>query len=47
MLWKNTTKEVTLGQAVNAYKNGIVLEVNDGKDITVKIEKEPTTDQDD
>lgn len=47
MLWKNTTKDLTLEQALDAYKNGIALEVNDGRDITIVIEKEPTTDQDD
>lgn len=45
MKWENTTNELTLEQAVEAYKNGVALEVNDGKNITVRIEKEPTTDQ--
>lgn len=43
MKWENSTKEITLEQAIDTYKHGIALEVNDGKDITVVIEKEPTS----
>lgn len=42
MAWQNATKSFTLEQALEAHKIGICLEVNDGKDITVRIEKEPT-----
>lgn len=41
MKWKNSTKDLTLEEAIDAYKHGIALEVNDGRDITVVIEKEP------
>lgn len=44
--WENATKDLTLEQALNAYEYGICLEVNDGKDITVRIETEPTDCQD-
>lgn len=37
----------TVGQAIEGNKEGIYFEVNDGKDITIVIEKEPTTNQDD
>lgn len=43
--YRNGTKDITLEEAIDAYRHGIALEVNDGKDITVVIEKEPTTDQ--
>lgn len=41
VIWENSTKDLTLKQAVDAYRHGIALEVNDGKDITVVIEEEP------
>lgn len=41
IVYKNSAKDITLEQAVNAYKVGIRLEINDGKDITMSIEKEP------
>ena len=40
--YENAAKEITLEQAVEAYKHGIAVEVNDGKDITLEIE-EPTS----
>ncbi|HLS53927.1 MAG TPA: hypothetical protein VK031_08135 [Tissierellaceae bacterium] len=43
--YENSAKEITLGQAIDAHKHGIAVIVNDGRDITVVIEKEPTTDQ--
>ena len=43
--YRNGTKDITLEEAIDAYRYGIALEVNDGKDIAVVIEKEPTTDQ--
>lgn len=39
--FRNGTKDITLEEAIDAYRYGIALEVNDGKDITVVIEKEP------
>lgn len=41
-LLKNSTSCFTVGEAVEIYKNGISLTVNEGKDIILGIEKEPT-----
>lgn len=41
--YKDSAKDITLEQAVEAYKVGIVLEVNDGQHVTMSIEKEPTS----
>ena len=44
--YKNASKDITLGQAVWMHKRlGIAIEVNDGKDLTLTIEKEPTSRQ--
>ena len=43
LVYRDSAKAITLEEAVNAYKVGITLEVNDGKDITLSIEKEPTS----
>lgn len=40
--YKNAAKEITLEQAMWMYKRlGICTVINDGKDITLEIEKEP------
>lgn len=40
---KNVANNFTLGQAIDYYeKLGIAVEVNDGKDITLEIEKAPS-----
>ena len=36
-------KGITLGQAVEYYEKGISVAINDGKDVTFEIEKEPTS----
>ena len=41
VVYKDSAKDITLEQAVDAYRVGITLEVNDGKDITMSVEKEP------
>ena len=41
--FKNAAKEITLEQAIKAYEAGIAVIVNDGKDVTLEIEKEPTS----
>lgn len=41
--YENAAKEITLEQAIKAYEAGIAVIVNDGKDITLEIEKEPTS----
>ena len=38
-IFKNSAKDFTLGQAVEAHKEGIAIAVNDGKDLTVIIEE--------
>lgn len=38
--YKNSAHEITLENAVNAYKYGIATIVNDGKHITLKLEEE-------
>ena len=44
VVYKNSTKDITVEQAVDAYRVGIILEVNDGKHITMSVdEKEPTS----
>ncbi len=43
--YKNSAKDITLGQAIECYENGISVAVNDGKDITITIEKESTAGQ--
>ena len=43
--YENSAKELTLEQAIKAYEVGIAVIINDGKDVTLEIEKEPTTDQ--
>lgn len=37
-IFKNSAKDFTLEQAVKAYKEGIAIAVNDGKDLTITIE---------
>lgn len=37
--FKNAAKELTLEQAIKAYEAGIAVIVNDGKDVTLEIEK--------
>ncbi len=39
--YKDAAKDITLEQAIKAYEAGIAVIVNDGKDITLEIEKEP------
>lgn len=41
VVYKDSAKDITLEVAVNAHKVGITLEVNDGKDVKMSIEKEP------
>ncbi len=41
--YENAAKEITLEQAIKAYEAGIAVIVNDGKDVTLEIEKEPTS----
>jgi len=43
--YENAAKEITLEQAIKAYEAGIAVIVNDGKDVTLEIEKEPTSRQ--
>lgn len=43
LTYKNSAKELTLEQAIKAYEAGIAVIVNDGKDVTLEIEKEPTS----
>lgn len=43
--YKDSAKYITLEEVIIAFKYGISTEVNDGKDITLIIDKEPTTDQ--
>ena len=43
--YKNAAKELTLEQAIKAYEAGIAVIVNDGKDVTLEIEKEPIRHQ--
>jgi len=43
--YKNAAKEITLEQAIKAYEAGIAVIVNDGKDVTLEIEKEPISRQ--
>lgn len=38
LIYKDSTKELTLEDALLCYEHGIALAVNDGKDITVSIE---------
>lgn len=45
LTWNDAAGEFTLEQAVKAYEVGVSMEVNDGKDITVRIEREPKTGQ--
>ena len=39
--FKNATKNITLGQAVELHREGISIMVSNGKDVTFEIEKEP------
>jgi len=41
VIYENAAKEITLEQAIKAYEAGIAVIVNDGKDVTLEIEKEP------
>lgn len=43
MKWENSTKDLTLEEAIDAYKHGIAVIVNDGRDITLEIETVPTS----
>ena len=36
--YKNAAKEITLGQAIKFYENGIAVVINDGKDVTFEVE---------
>jgi len=46
VIYENAAKDITLGQAIRMHKRlGIAIEVNDGKDLTLTIEKEPTSRQ--
>ena len=40
--YKDSAHLITLEQAQKAYEAGISISVNDGKDITVSIDREPT-----
>ncbi len=37
--YKNSTKEISISQAIKLSKSGIVVIVNDGTDITFLVEK--------
>lgn len=37
--YENAAKEITLEDAIKCYENGIAMAINDGKDITIEIEK--------
>lgn len=39
--YENAAEEITLEEAIKAYEAGIAVIVNDGKDVTLEIEKEP------
>ena len=39
--YENAAEEITLEEAIKAYEAGIAVIVNDGKDGTLVIEKEP------
>ena len=42
LVYKDSAKDMTLGSAMMLYKRmNIAVEVNDGKDVTLVIEKEP------
>ena len=43
--FESSADQVTLGQAVELYKLGVATVITDGRDVTLEIEKEPTTDQ--
>lgn len=43
VVYKNSANLITLEQAIKCYENGISVAVNDGKDVTITIEKEPTS----
>lgn len=40
--FNNSAKELTLENAINAYRYGIATKVNDGKHITLEIEGDCT-----
>lgn len=39
--YENAAEEITLEEAIKFYENGIAVVINDGKDVTLEIEKEP------
>lgn len=41
--YKDSAHLLTLEEVMECYKNGIAMAVNDGKDVTITIEKEPTS----
>lgn len=41
--YKDSAHLITLEQAQKVYEAGISISVNDGKDITVSLDTEPTT----
>jgi len=43
--YENAAKDMTLERATRLHENNIAVIVNDGRDVTLAIEKEPTTDQ--
>lgn len=40
--YKDSAHLITLEEAQKAYKAGISISVNDGRDITVSLDREPT-----
>lgn len=43
--YENAAEEIALEEAIKFYENGIAVVINDGKDVTLEIEKESTADQ--
>lgn len=43
--YENAAKNITLEQATRLHENNIAVIVNDGRDVTLAIEKEPTSRQ--
>ena len=42
IVYKDSAGELTLEEAMKAYEAGISISVNDGRDITVPLDREPT-----
>ena len=45
MTYENSADQVTLGQAVELYKLGVAVIVNDGKDVTFEVETLSTSEE--